>query len=321
MTPDTLAAVAQTDGFDQAVVGFDDGIDEDEAARRVQDRLPEAISVYSFSSPPPDVANLLGVQFLPRVLGLFLGLLAVAAVGHALATSVRRRRHDLGVVRAVGFVARDVLRAAHDAVVDARRHRPGLRHPARHRAGTGGLAGGRRPDRGAAIRAHLAARAAGGRAARVPRGRGPVGAARRGGGPPALGRRPARRVAEATTGAYPPRMVKFRNRGGGLSVEPRGPPGDGRPRHRGGWRHGRRHRRRAAPAARGGGRRRRPASTSTTSSARSTRAGRAAPSTRPTSRSCRRCPTPSTTSRGSGRRATGSAATTRTPRSCCSPAG
>jgi ABC-type antimicrobial peptide transport system permease subunit len=32
-------------------------------------------------------------------------------VGHALASSVRRRRHDLGVVRAVGFVARDVLRA------------------------------------------------------------------------------------------------------------------------------------------------------------------------------------------------------------------
>ena len=66
--------------------------------------------MYSFSSLPPDVANLTGVQFLPRVLGLFLGLLAMAAVGHALATSVRRRRHDLGS-RAVGrFVARDVLR-------------------------------------------------------------------------------------------------------------------------------------------------------------------------------------------------------------------
>ncbi|MET0903738.1 MAG: ABC transporter permease [Acidimicrobiales bacterium] len=111
MTPDALAVVAQTTGFDQAVVGFEDGIDEEEAARRVSDRLPEAISVYSFSSPPPDVANLLGVQFLPRLLGMFLGLLAIAAVGHALASSVRRRRHDLGVVRAVGFVARDVLRA------------------------------------------------------------------------------------------------------------------------------------------------------------------------------------------------------------------
>jgi ABC-type lipoprotein release transport system permease subunit len=111
MTPDALAAVSQTSGFDQAVVRFADGIDEEEAARRVRERLPDAISVYSFSSPPPDVANLSGVQFLPRILGLFLGLLAIAAVGHALASSVRRRRHDLGVVRAVGFVARDVLRA------------------------------------------------------------------------------------------------------------------------------------------------------------------------------------------------------------------
>jgi ABC-type lipoprotein release transport system permease subunit len=43
------------------------------------------------------------------VLGLFLALLALAAVGHALATSIRRRRHDLGIVRALGFVGRDVL--------------------------------------------------------------------------------------------------------------------------------------------------------------------------------------------------------------------
>jgi ABC-type lipoprotein release transport system permease subunit len=110
LAPDTLAAVTQSEGFDQAVVGFEDGIDEQEAARRVSSRFPDSISVYSFSSPPPDVANLSGVQFLPRVLGVFLGLLAIAAVGHALATSVRRRRHDIGVVRAIGFVAGDVLR-------------------------------------------------------------------------------------------------------------------------------------------------------------------------------------------------------------------
>ena len=111
LTPDALAAVAETGGFDQVVVTFAEGIDEDEAAQRVRAVLPESLSVYSFPSPPPDVAHLSGVQFLPRVLGLFLGLLALAAVGHALATSVRRRRHDLGVVRSLGFVGRDVLRA------------------------------------------------------------------------------------------------------------------------------------------------------------------------------------------------------------------
>jgi hypothetical protein len=45
---------------------------------------------------------------LPLALGLFLMLLAVGAVGavgaagHALATAVRRRRHDLAVLRVLG---------------------------------------------------------------------------------------------------------------------------------------------------------------------------------------------------------------------------
>ena len=123
-------------------------------------RSPEAISVYSFSSPPPDVANLDGVQFLPRVLGLFLGLLAIAAVGHALATSVRRRRHDLGIVRSRRLRGPRRPAHAHGPVLDARGHRAGLRHPARHRAGPGVLAAGRRADRGASHRGHVTARAA-----------------------------------------------------------------------------------------------------------------------------------------------------------------
>ena len=110
LTPETLDVVAQSEGFDQYVVGFAAEIPDEEAAHRVNEALPEAMSVYAYPSPPPDVAHLDGVQFLPRVLGVFLGLLALAAVGHALATSVRRRRHDLGIVRALGFVGRDVLR-------------------------------------------------------------------------------------------------------------------------------------------------------------------------------------------------------------------
>ena len=42
LTPDALAAVAETDGFDQVVVAFADGIDEDEAAQRVRAVLPDA---------------------------------------------------------------------------------------------------------------------------------------------------------------------------------------------------------------------------------------------------------------------------------------
>ncbi|MEJ3654880.1 FtsX-like permease family protein [Actinomycetes bacterium KLBMP 9759] len=53
--------------------------------------------------PVPESAQLRNVQALPLVLGAFLALLAVGAVGHALATAVRRRRHDLAVLRAVGM--------------------------------------------------------------------------------------------------------------------------------------------------------------------------------------------------------------------------
>ena len=149
MTPDALAAVAQTEGFDQPVVRFADGIDEDEAARRVQDRLPEAISVYSFSSPPPDVANLTRR--------------AVPATGaRAVPRSPRHRgRRPRARLQRAPSQARPGSRAvrrlrgqrrpsgAHGPVVDARGHRPGLRHPARHRAGPGVLAARRRADRGA----------------------------------------------------------------------------------------------------------------------------------------------------------------------------
>ena len=59
---------------------------------------------------PPDqlseVAELREVRVLPIILGLFLALLAVGAVGHALATAVRRRSHDLAVLRALGMTQR-----------------------------------------------------------------------------------------------------------------------------------------------------------------------------------------------------------------------
>ncbi len=43
------------------------------------------------------------VSALPFALGAFLVLLAVGAIGHALATAVRRRGHELAVLRALGL--------------------------------------------------------------------------------------------------------------------------------------------------------------------------------------------------------------------------
>jgi ABC-type lipoprotein release transport system permease subunit len=54
-------------------------------------------------SPPADVINLRTVRLLPTLMGVFLALLAIGAVGHALATAVYRRRHDIAVLRALGL--------------------------------------------------------------------------------------------------------------------------------------------------------------------------------------------------------------------------
>lgn len=52
---------------------------------------------------PQDVVLLRDVRTLPQWLAAFLAFLGIAAVGHVLVTAVRRRRHDLAVLRAVGF--------------------------------------------------------------------------------------------------------------------------------------------------------------------------------------------------------------------------
>jgi predicted lysophospholipase L1 biosynthesis ABC-type transport system permease subunit len=55
---------------------------------------------------PPAVSELHTLRALPLVLAAFFGLLAVATVAHALVTTVRRRRHDLAIMRSFGLTAR-----------------------------------------------------------------------------------------------------------------------------------------------------------------------------------------------------------------------
>jgi FtsX-like permease family protein len=57
-------------------------------------------------SPPSEIQLIKDVAVLPLLLGAFLALLAVGAVGHALAIAVRRRRHELAVLRALGITRR-----------------------------------------------------------------------------------------------------------------------------------------------------------------------------------------------------------------------
>jgi hypothetical protein len=55
---------------------------------------------------PTAVADLERIDDLPLALGAFFALLACATVAHALVTTVRRRRRDLAVLRAIGFTRR-----------------------------------------------------------------------------------------------------------------------------------------------------------------------------------------------------------------------
>jgi len=58
---------------------------------------------FDSTAPPIEILELRQVRALPTALGIFLALLAVAAVGHALATAVRRRAPDLAILRALGM--------------------------------------------------------------------------------------------------------------------------------------------------------------------------------------------------------------------------
>jgi ABC-type antimicrobial peptide transport system permease subunit len=76
-------------------------------AKKVGDRISAAARVEVDPIVlPQDVVLLRNVRTLPRNLAIFLVLLGVAALGHALVTAVRRRRHDIAVLRALGFTPR-----------------------------------------------------------------------------------------------------------------------------------------------------------------------------------------------------------------------
>ena len=60
------------------------------------------------ASVPPEITRLRDVGWFAPTLGGLLALLALIAVGHALVTGVRRRRHEFAVLKTVGFRRRQV---------------------------------------------------------------------------------------------------------------------------------------------------------------------------------------------------------------------
>lgn len=84
------------------LVRFAGGVSAEAAVERLRERYGDVAEIEP-SSLPLDVGLLRNVRGLPRALAAFLVLLGLGALGHVLATAVRRRRHDLAVLRALGF--------------------------------------------------------------------------------------------------------------------------------------------------------------------------------------------------------------------------
>jgi hypothetical protein len=78
-----MAAAAAAEGADPAGVSADD--------------------LLTTPAPPSRLAEIQQIRTLPVFLAAFLALLALGAVGHALATAVRRRTYDVAVLRALGM--------------------------------------------------------------------------------------------------------------------------------------------------------------------------------------------------------------------------
>jgi hypothetical protein len=96
--------------FHTATVSLRPGADVQAVARRL-DAVAAAIpggKAFTFTPPAPmaEVQEIKDLELLPVALSAFLALLAVSAVGHALSIAVRRRRHDLAVLRALGITRR-----------------------------------------------------------------------------------------------------------------------------------------------------------------------------------------------------------------------
>jgi hypothetical protein len=91
-------------GPDTILVRFRPGTDKAAAIARLNRTVGEggAIGVQA-GQEPIDLLNFGRVQNLPLAVGLLLGVLAAGTLTHLLATSIRRRRWDLAVLKTLGF--------------------------------------------------------------------------------------------------------------------------------------------------------------------------------------------------------------------------
>lgn len=87
-------------------VSFAAGVDASAVARTLSERL--SIDLASLAVAPEEVANFGRVDSLPAVLAGLVATVGAATLAHVVMVGVRRRRRDLAVLKALGFVRRDL---------------------------------------------------------------------------------------------------------------------------------------------------------------------------------------------------------------------
>ena len=104
----TLAGVERLDRPANQVwfpLRWADGVDQRAAAERLRAKVPVTLNLLQ---RPADLVNFGRVETMPVVTGGLIACLAMAMLGHLLVSSVRHRRRDLAVLKALGFQRRQV---------------------------------------------------------------------------------------------------------------------------------------------------------------------------------------------------------------------
>jgi hypothetical protein len=116
LTVDGLHRLIPDAGLGFVAVRFVPGADRAGALAQLHDALgppPSDIAiegphVAAVASRPDDLVGYDRVNTTPLVLAGLLALLAIATTAHGLLTATRRRRRDLGLLKAIGFTRRQV---------------------------------------------------------------------------------------------------------------------------------------------------------------------------------------------------------------------
>jgi hypothetical protein len=99
---------SESTGENVFTIRFKPGVHRAAALARLRTDFPGTVLT---ALRPADIENLRRVSALPSVLAALFAAVALVTVGHMLVSSVRRRRHDVAILRTMGFVRRQVAAA------------------------------------------------------------------------------------------------------------------------------------------------------------------------------------------------------------------